>query len=539
MWPGPLFDCATEVHDDAACGVQDAALETQLAAPCSDDSSALPLVLTMSGSKACSVSARRWHNTSSPALTPGATLALSVTFSANAAFRCGDAADGTCPTLSLAFEGSAAVVELPLTPDMVSVAPTGRTVHTTCGFQVPDSATHAAYVAFSWSVPGTSAGALHGGKVVVHDVTLSPSWVGEHAWANAAGTLEAAASLPAEPNRLVCGVRTVALNDRAAPPASCEAVRALALGSDSAFVSTPASTHTSHLVDELLPHDESRATLYRQSLPDSVASGDQVRVLVRAADKAACAAGTCTRVGGATAQVMHVHGIRCVSGETRRFNPGTFVPMLRIDASNAIAAAQAQAAATVDVAFDGRASASSTLDWQLTTGDCAGLASQCSASDIVASGSLAGGDDAGSACSDATKWCRFVTSVQVADVPAGSSSDLWLWLRGAIPSPLPNAERVWDHDVFARHVAVAMSLAAGGVGSDVAVTVEAGDGWRSAGVCEVAASQGGAYVEYEAYIDTGGDAAWQVKLQNAAIEAVESGLCKSVCVHPVLPTRCC
>lgn len=476
-----------------------------------------PVVLTASGEAACLLHAEQADV--APVVIPGSKLALSVTFQVNNAFRCTNGAAAGCPTITFAYSGSDETVSLVI-DEALAARGVGKAATVLCGATVPAEASDIAGVTVAWEVPGEDA-AQYGGQVTILAVALVDD--GAHGVLGSTQAMTATSS--AMMTALTCSTPSE-LNAHSEAAASCDAIRAAAIASAGAsFVATAAASFASEysVAADAVPNANS-PTPFRHPLPrDAVAAGDRVAVMLRAID---AADKSVLRGDAATGAMLHSSGVRCVSGQVvkRAGAAGSFAAMATIAVSSDV----------TSVAFEARAASGSTLDWQLTSGDCNGNGDACDVGSIVATGTLAQGvlaSDGSTTCSDASVFCAFSVPVSVT-----AAAEWTLWLQPSDPEVLSSGARLPGSLVYTQRVHVVRT------GSEDVAAVSAsaptsGEAWLVAGECTFGSVDGGALVEYTAHVE-GSGIAWESKLQNAGLARQSSGLCTLlIAPHASLASR--
>lgn len=483
------------------------------AQPWADPHDTSPSVMRLSGRGKCAVELLRTHNATlalGDAVAADKALGLSVTFAANPGFRC-VAATGSCPTVTLTFVGHPATVTLVIDEEL---AATGRsdqwnpiqsapvTATVVCSFKVPAGATTLESFAVTWSVPGTGGGVFHGGSFAVYAVELVRDEVG---WGDPSLSHRLLA-FEDSPHALQCRRYNDARNTKATALPSCDAGRTAALGGSS-FVASDTWAPPAGMVDQAIVPDVTRATRYRLRLPSGVRAGDALQLQVRAVDADG------EPVEADSGQVMHVSDVQCMSGEVRGVTASDYVVMAK---------ATVKAGATATLSFDAKATTGSSLVWRVTDGDCGGVASQCSVSDVITSGVLSGGTvpGGGAACGDPNDWCTFTATVAAA---ADSDTEAVVWLQPSNTLSLADGFREPSRVVVLQ--SLRLVLAGDATGADAGI-VTSGERWQDVAACRIATTDGGVFLEYTAHIDAGA-AAMQLRLRNAALDTLVSGLCTS------------
>ena len=528
------LNCSTSIQETVDCDPWHGSV---FRPPC-DNAGPNSVVMTTSGQARCGLKA--WRSAAVD-VTPAQDMAVVVTFSAGPGFRCN--ADGhllhndTCPTVRVLFDGYPTSVDLVIDDVLAAVgrvgngsghvAPTSQDPHVTasCSFAVPAGVSTVSAVSVEWAVPGTAGGGHHGGRITIHDVVLERSVAGAVLGTASHAATRLVASTNETSGRMMCGVPTLThatLNTRADAPASCDAMRQSVVGDT--FVASRVATSTDHVVvddvaitSQLTPSAVTPNT-FRWPLTGVLSAGDRAIAAMRGV-----VPGSLRPPRTPTGQLMHLTGLRCVSGLSSRASTGGHVPVVPMKLKAAADAAAAIGGLLVSVSFEARAKRGSVLAWQITNNDCGGEAVNCDGDAVVAYGSLADGHLPGSSalCTDATAFCAFSATIAVGD----ATDDMWLWLQSSLPAALPGGLRFADIDVFAQRVeAMTEAHVAEFHG---AVSTE-GDGWMPAGAFIVPTVAGGVYLEYDAVIDTG-TAEWQLRIENAAL-ALNSGLC-TLCSH--------
>ena len=516
LFDGVALNCATAARLVTWCPPRDAhiwheSLDTSRGRPWADVNDESPVVFRLSGRAKCAVELLRTHNATTDladAVATGMSLGLSITFSANLGFRC-VAADGSCPTATLTFVGHPATVTLVIDEELVGAARSEQwnpvqaapvTATVVCSFKVPPGATTLESVAVTWSVPGTGGGAFHGGTFAVFKLELVRDVLG---WGDPSDMYRLTA-FEDSPHMYQCRRYNDALNSKAEALESCDAGRTAALGGSS-FIASDTWTLPKGMVDQALIPDVSRATAYRVPLPAGVSAGDALQLQVRAVDAAGAPVET------DSGQVLHVSGVRCVSGEARGVTASDYVIMGSVTV---------KAGTTATVSFDAKATSGSSLAWRITNGDCGGVASQCSINVVIASGTLGDGTVpvAGGACTDPSEWCTFSATLSAA---AGSDLKAVVWLQPSNTLSLGDGWREASRVVLLRHMRLA--LPGDTTGADVGI-VTSGERWQDVASCRVATVNGGVVLEYTAHIDAG-SASMQLRLRNAALDQLTSGSC--------------
>ena len=517
LMAGDAMDCGTGVRLLEACDASDASVSL------AESTSGGAITMSLSGRDSCGVEARRDRQTSVASVEVGEYLSLNVAFSVNPAFRCGGdgIADAACPKATLSFADHPAVVEMVI--DEAAAAVYGRdgtmaTSYMTCTFPRPLGANLTASLGVAWSVPGTHAGRFHGGQFTLHDMALVPTvggWGGAASRAPLTAVPEDGLShtwrCVATPSGDVLNAPALAAGESV--PASCDAARDAA-ASAAGFVSTPAAGAGMHMVDRTMRPVGTRATAFRQQLPLGTTPSARVQGFIRGVVSESDS--TLSRSGS---DMLHMAGFSCVSGESSTRSTGDATAVATLHTAGVEAPSGTAGSA---VTFQARASAGATLAWQITAGDCMGVA--CTPGMEVASGMLSGGVVPGTAttCTDASVWCEFSASL-----PRGWGSDggvFTLWLQPASPATLTGAagRRAADTVVYVQRIAGPAHDAVGAV--DAALVTE-GEGWAAAGRCAFVSNVGGAFVEYTAHCDT---SSFEVKMQAADLADLASGLCTSL-----------
>jgi len=440
--------------------------------------------------------------TNASSLTPGQHAVVYATVGVSGTFRC---PSGGCPTVFVPLQGSAALVQLELTEEVVKAVADAHTGTSTveCHVIAPPGTSGAGNAYVKWSSvaqgPSTTAGVvtltnlgLALKEPAVH-MGMSPSTM----WAMPAAASSTSATTTT--TTLVCQpIGHPALNSRDEALRSCDSARQQAVGTSGVTVSSPSGAFEHRQPSADVPGAVS-TSMFARPMP-GVQAGDAIVLQAH------------TRVaadGGETVSDVRASVIGCASGEVRRVSLGDWIHAAPVSLRGVDGA--------VTLSFDARAESGSTLEWRVTqyaTGRVVTLGD-------VFNGTLPGTTDP---CVAANQYCRFevplsLEQVQELQREGETGGDMFVDLKPALPKAVAGGSgRAADRGVWLKRVMLSAQAPAA-----AAAIVIASEDWSDVGACTVASTSGGVVILYT--VNASSPSSWQVRLVNQALLQLQSGAC--------------